>query len=122
MKSNHFLFVFIVILFFSGGTILHSQVITPFTPVYQVTQKGGIIYLANSSLGCSSNPPLAALSSTCAAGTTVAPPAGTLRDNNFTSAYIDIDGDPSTFMSSSDSLNLPSCSEITKAYLFWGAS
>ena len=122
MKSNSFLFAFIAILLFSTGTILHSQVITPFTPVYQVTQKGGIIYLANSSLGCSSNPPLAALSATCAAGTAVAAPSGVLRDNDFISAYIDVDGDPSTFMSSSDSLDLPSCSEITKAFLFWGAS
>ncbi|MEY3968102.1 MAG: hypothetical protein RL137_1007, partial [Bacteroidota bacterium] len=35
-------------------------------------------------------------------------------------SYVDIDTDPTTFMSSSDSLNLPNCSEITWAGLYWG--
>jgi gliding motility-associated-like protein/uncharacterized repeat protein (TIGR01451 family) len=35
--------------------------------------------------------------------------------------YVDIDGNASTFMSSSDSLNLNNCSEILWAGLYWGA-
>ena len=48
------------------------------------------------------------------------PPGGTSMNNNFTETYVDIDGDPSTFMSSSDSLVLPNCSEVTWAGLYWG--
>ena len=108
-------------LFLLAGSI-KAQVISTFTTVYQTTQKGGIVYLANTALGCSQNPPSVAASATCAAGTTVMPPAGVLQDNNFPAVFVDIDGDASTFMSSSDSLALPPCSQITKAYLFWGAS
>lgn len=36
--------------------------------------------------------------------------------------YVDNDVDATTFMSSSDSLDLPQCSEITWAGLYWSAS
>jgi hypothetical protein len=36
-------------------------------------------------------------------------------------SYVDIDGNPSTFMSSSDSLNLANCSEVLWAGLYWSA-
>lgn len=110
------------VLFLALVSNISAQVISTFTTVYQTTQKGGIVYLANTALGCSSNPPSVAAGVLCAAGTNVMPPAGVWQDNNFNAAFVDIDGDPSTFMSSSDSLALPACSEITKAYLFWGAS
>ena len=35
--------------------------------------------------------------------------------------YVDIDTDPSTWMSSSDSLALPACSEVSFAGLYWSA-
>ncbi len=88
-----------------------SQVITPFTVRKSITQKGGIIYLSNTS---SKAVPDNVVQNEI-------PPAGTGYDNNFTNGYVDIDGDPSTFMSSSDQLNLPTCSEISWAGLYWGA-
>lgn len=110
-------FLFLICLF----PLLHrAQVITPFSNIYQTTQKGGIVFLSNVALGCSANPPTA--TGTCATGSAEMPPSGTWRDNVFVSAYVDVDNDANTFMSSSDSLNLPSCSQISKAYLFWGAS
>ena len=48
-------------------------------------------------------------------------PQGTAKDNDFNSAYIDIDGIGSTFSSSSADLNLSTCSKITFAGLYWGA-
>lgn len=48
------------------------------------------------------------------------PPSGTGYDNNYINGYVDIDTDVSTFMSSSDQLNLPNCTEITWAGLYWG--
>ena len=115
VKLLRFLLFLCFVPFFST-----SQVITPFTSLYQTTQKGGIVFLSNVALACSANPP--ANTSTCQTGTNEMPPSGTWRDNNYNSAYVDVDGNANTFMSSSDSLNLPFCSQITKAYLFWGAS
>lgn len=118
MKNLRYLLLVVLLLSISKG--LNSQVITTFTPVYQVTQKGGIVYLANSSIGCAVNPPIASASS-CSNGVTQVPPSGSYKDNDFNGAYIDIDGDGTTVSSSSDSLNLPACSQISKAYIFWGA-
>ena len=49
------------------------------------------------------------------------PPAGTAVDNDFVQTYVDVDGDATTYMSSSDSMNLASCSNVTFAGLYWGA-
>ncbi len=91
-----------------------AQLVTPFTIRYQATQKGGIRYLANSILSCSSG-------ASCTAGRAEVPPAGSSQNNSFTMAYIDMDGNASTFSSSSDSLALPSCSQVSWAGLYWGA-
>ena len=55
--------------------------------------------------------------------TTIAqvPPSGNGVNNDFTISYVDIDNNSSTFMSSSDSLNLSDCSEILWAGLYWTA-
>jgi CshA-type fibril repeat protein len=88
-----------------------SQVITPFTVRKTITQKGGIVYLANTSSKATPDNIVQ----------NQIPPTGTGYDNNFTNAYVDIDSDATTWMSSSDQLNLASCSEITWAGLYWGA-
>jgi len=92
-----------------------AQVVRPFTTYYQTNQKGGIVYISNVSVSCGS-------ASGCAAAEAELPPAGTTQNNDFNQEYIDIDNDGATFMSSSDSLNLPACSNITYAGLFWGGS
>ncbi|MEP7375825.1 MAG: hypothetical protein ABI675_20680 [Chitinophagaceae bacterium] len=103
-----------LILFIACSIFSYCQVITPFTIRTQATQKGGIRFVSNSSVTCSGG--------TCAAGRNALPPAGTGTNNGFTMVYIDADADGSTVMSSSDSLALPGCSEITWAGLYWGAS
>ena len=88
-----------------------AQVITPFTVRKTVTQKGGILYLSNTASKAVPNNIVQ----------NEMPPSGTGYDNNFTNGYVDIDNDATTWMSSSDQLNLPNCSEITWAGLYWGA-
>ncbi|MEI7422898.1 MAG: tandem-95 repeat protein, partial [Prolixibacteraceae bacterium] len=92
-----------------------AQLITPFSIRKQVTQRGGILFLSNTS---SKAVPDNVVQNEM-------PPAGTGYDNNYTNGYVDIDGDASTFMSSSDQLSIASyfstCSEVTWAGLFWGA-
>ncbi|MFY7884752.1 MAG: hypothetical protein ACOVOV_07915, partial [Dolichospermum sp.] len=77
------------------------------------------MYLANVAVGCSSNPQTSGGS--CQTAATAAPPSGSGINNNFNQVYVDVDGDASTFQSSSDSLALPNCSNITWAGLYWGA-
>ena len=97
-----------------------AQVITPFTVRKTITQKGGIIYLSNTS---SKAVPDNVVQNEM-------PPAGTGYDNNFINGYVDIDADLSTFMSSSDKISIPNgdpsayslCSEISWAGLFWGGA
>ena len=116
MKKNYRLVILLVITCLSYT----AQVITPFSIKHQVTQKGGIVYLANVATHCAINPPSS--SGSCLSGANQAPPGGTYQDNSFNAVYVDIDGDATTYMSSSDSLNLPVCSEISWVGLFWGAS
>ena len=85
-----------------------AQIVDPFTLRYQATQKGGIQMLANAAVSCNG----------CAAANQM-PPGGTGTNNGNNQYYIDLDGLSSTFMSSSDSLNLANCSEITWAGLYW---
>lgn len=116
MKKN-LRILFIAILLFAEAK---AQVVTPFNKRFQVTQKGGIVYLSNVAVSCSSNPTISGGS--CQTAATAAPPNGTGVNNSFNQVYVDIDGDASTFQSSSDSLALPSCSQITWAGLYWGAT
>ena len=88
-----------------------SQIIDPFTIRYQNQQKGGIRLLSNVSVSCTN----------CAATTSQMPPAGNGINNNFNMTYVDTDNTTATYMSSSDSLNLPNCSEVLWAGLYWGA-
>jgi large repetitive protein len=86
-----------------------AQLVTPFSIRTQFSQKGGIRFLSNAAISCNSG---------CTA-TAQVPPGGTGQNNNFTMSYLDIDSDGTTFMSTSDSLALPTCSEISWAGLYW---
>ncbi|MFZ4455559.1 MAG: gliding motility-associated C-terminal domain-containing protein [Bacteroidales bacterium] len=89
---------------------LNAQVMKPFNIAFQKTQRGGITYLANSGLKFYSK------------DSTAMPPDAGVSNGSLYSQYIDIDNDPSTFMSSSDSLNLLDCSDISYAYLVWAGA
>ncbi|MEZ4365779.1 MAG: Ig-like domain-containing protein [Kofleriaceae bacterium] len=44
---------------------------------------------------------------------------GTARNNNFDEIYVDIDGDASTFSSSSATLDIPATADVTWAGMYW---
>ncbi|MCC6635254.1 MAG: hypothetical protein IT251_07115 [Chitinophagaceae bacterium] len=111
--SAHKKSLLVIVLFFLH-ILCYSQVVTPFTIRFQATQKGGIVFVSNSSVSCSA-------SASCTTAKNQIAPAGTGVNNSFNDAYVDVDNDATTFMSSSDSLNLPNCSEISFAGLYWGA-
>ncbi|MBK8686698.1 MAG: hypothetical protein IPN26_17880 [Bacteroidetes bacterium] len=110
--------VFITLFLFSFQWSF-GQVIKPFAVRYQATQKGGIVFLANSAVSCNANPPFAG--GACQTGTSQNPPSGSYINNSYNAAYVDIDGSSGTFQSSSDSLNLNACSQISWAGLYWEA-
>ena len=94
---------------------LSAQLIEPFDIRYGISQKGGIRMLSNVSVSCGA-------SSGCSSTQSQMPPNGSGSNEDFSSmSYVDIDSDPSTFMSSSDSLALEDCSEILWAGLYWSA-
>jgi len=84
-----------------------SQIVDPFSIRFQTNQKGGLVALANTSVGCN-----------CTANNEM-PPGGTSDNNNFSMSFVDVDSDATTFMSSGDQLDLANCSEITWAGLYW---
>ncbi|MDG1351072.1 MAG: hypothetical protein P8P80_08265, partial [Crocinitomicaceae bacterium] len=93
--------------FYSG----HSQLFEPFEIRYQNAQKGGIRFLSNVALSCSSG--------NCSSLQAQMPPSGNGANDNQNMQFVDIDSDFSTFMSTSDSLDLDNCSEVLWAGLYW---
>ena len=115
MKKGLLAFLLVSVSFIST-----AQLITNFTVRYGITQKGGITMIGNTATGCGAANG-SCLSHTCAQAHAEVPPLGVGVDNDFVQNYVDIDGNATTFMSSSDSLNLPACSLISFAGLYWGA-
>jgi len=110
MKKLHLSFILMI-----SVQLLTGQIVDPFSIRFQTSDKGGIRYISNASLSCNSS------QSGCTGARNEIPPNGTNNNNYFNSAYIDIDNDVSTFMSSSDSISLPNCSSILWAGLYWSA-
>lgn len=106
MRSLATLIVFFI------SFVSYSQLIAPFNARYTVNQKGSIRILSNVSVTCNSG-------TSCTSAKAEVPPNGSSQNGNFTMDYLDIDGNSSTFMSSSDSLNLANCSEVLWAGLYW---
>ncbi|MDQ1703249.1 MAG: large repetitive protein, partial [Frankiaceae bacterium] len=79
---------------------------------YVSSQKGSVINLGNTLETCTGAGPSC---SDAQAGT------GTKNNNDFTMDYVDIDGDASTFSSSSAQLALPPGATVTFAGLYWSA-
>ena len=107
----------LILLFVLQGFTAFSQLIDPFTIRYSTQQKGGIRFLANVAVSCDQS------GLSCANAANDLPVTGSNpQDNNdFTQQYVDVDGVATTFMSTSDSLDLPTCSEVLWAGLYWGA-
>jgi uncharacterized repeat protein (TIGR01451 family) len=100
----------------------HSQLITAFSPVKTVTQKGDITFAANSITQCTGT------GVTCTNGRAEIPPAGTTNNQTtgITIGYIDNDGSTGiaaqTFSSSSATLDMGGIAGcgVIYAYLVWG--
>jgi uncharacterized repeat protein (TIGR01451 family)/fimbrial isopeptide formation D2 family protein len=94
---------------------LALAVTTPFTVRFTTNDTGDITFAANTLM--TAGPP-----ATPQQIADVQNGVGTkLNNNDFTMTYVDVDGDPSTFNSSSSDLVMPAGSEVLFAGLYWGA-
>ncbi|MCK0159266.1 T9SS type B sorting domain-containing protein [Allomuricauda sp. F6463D] len=104
--SNRLLFTLFFITFVS---LTRAQLSVPFEPRLpgdNIMVKGDLVYVANNIVSVASNPN--------------ADYNGSASNQGVNMNYIDIDGDSSTFSSSSAELNAPSCSAVVYAGLYWG--
>ncbi|MDR3107593.1 MAG: hypothetical protein LBU05_05290, partial [Bifidobacteriaceae bacterium] len=97
---------------FRGADAAPPPKTAEFTIAYSTNANGAIITIGNSLLTCPD-----AVGAPCldARG------GGSWDNNSFRMVDIDVDGDPSTYNSSSSQLNLPDGAKVLFAGLFWGA-
>jgi gliding motility-associated-like protein/uncharacterized repeat protein (TIGR01451 family) len=102
------------LLFFAGTNSLHAQVVEDFGIRHQTQQNGGIQFLANTSLYCGTG-------NQCVQAQNALPITGFPQDDNndHDMVYFNSDSDSQTWSSSSDSLSLGICAEISFAGLYW---
>ncbi|MFK7781699.1 T9SS type B sorting domain-containing protein [Psychroserpens sp.] len=107
MKRPTFSRIAIIVMLLCFGLQLHSQNYEPFTPRFNQDLKGDIVLIGNNILGPDNN----------------AFNDNSVYNHNVDMQYIDIDGDASTFSSSSADLEIPNpnCYRIIYAGLYWGA-
>lgn len=107
MKRPTFSRIAIIVMLLCFGLQLHSQNYEPFNPRFNQDLKGDIVLIGNNILGPDNN----------------AFNNNSVYNHNVDMQYIDIDGDASTFSSSSADLDIPNpnCYRIIYAGLYWGA-
>lgn len=92
----------------------------PFNIRYEATFRGDIALIGNSLLACLPGSLADVNSNTCENAQAGVGGTG-IDNNNFDMRYLDIDGDATTFNSSSANLTMPAGAQITFAALYWGA-
>lgn len=98
----------------------HAQVIRSFTPRFTTDTKGRMVFVSNNIITTKQKsggnaPVYMQAPPSCPASSFLCKNDG---ENN---TNIDIDGDPTTFNSSSASITLPDCSGVAYAALYWSA-
>ena len=88
-----------------------AQVARSFTPRFNAQTAGDVTLIGNTLMTCVAGGQCAGAQ---AGGT------GNVNNQNFTMAYVDVDGDPTTFASSTATLNLPPGATVLFAGLYWG--
>ncbi|WP_407557803.1 T9SS type B sorting domain-containing protein [Winogradskyella sp. 4-2091] len=109
MKKPTFSRIVLIALLLILGEQLYSQNLVPFSPRYDEAIKGDMLLIGNSNVGLHVSNPYNGDNS---------------NDSLNAAVYVDIDGDPTTFNSSSADLDVPSddsCYQIVYAGLYWSA-
>ena len=106
-KPTYVTYVITILLLLIFGLQVNAQNYIPFAPRFDQDVKGDIILIGNNILGPDNN----------------AFNDNSVYNHNVNMQYIDIDGDATTFSSSSADLDIPNpqCYQIIHASLYWGA-
>lgn len=88
-----------------------AQIARSFTPRFNTQTAGDITLIGNTLMTCVAGGQCAGAQ---AGGN------GNVNNQNFTMAYVDVDGDPTTFASSTATLSLPPGATVLFAGLYWG--
>ena len=109
-------FKLLIVIFVVICSLSSAQIVQNFNSIYSTTTQGNIVFVSNAILTCSTTP------GDIGAPDCVDAQNGASRNNNLHKMiYIDIDGDPSTFNSSSADFTLAPGANVLFAGLFWGA-
>ena len=88
-----------------------AQVVRAFTPRFSASQHGNFTMVGNTIMSCNGT-------GACANGRNGT--GASVNNDDFTMVYVDADGDPVTFASSSATLTLPAGATVDWAGLYWG--
>jgi uncharacterized repeat protein (TIGR01451 family) len=91
-----------------------AQIARPFTPRFSANDRGDILLVGNTLMSCSGN------GNSCNRARNGT--GNATNNNDWNMQYVDIDGDGSTFNSSSASLTIPPGASVVWAGLYWGGS
>ena len=109
MKKPTFSRITIVVVMLLLGQLTFAQNLIPFSPRFDEALKGDILLIGNSNVGLHPTNPYN---------------GNATNDGTNAAVHVDIDGDPSTFNSSSADLDVPSdngCYQIVYAGLYWSS-
>ncbi|MBT0993303.1 tandem-95 repeat protein [Cellulomonas sp. DKR-3] len=105
-----------------GGSLPASAAnIAPFTPVFSTNAHGTVLMAANTLMTCSTTSGTGSGTCATARASNDVSLTSTVRNNNFTGAFVDVLADgATTFNSSSARLTVPDDSSVLFAALVWG--
>jgi uncharacterized repeat protein (TIGR01451 family) len=119
-KKHHWIVCFTLLLFI--GILMPtslSAATRAFSPRFSANSNGDIYLIGNTAMTCNSG--AGALNNAACANARAGIGTGTqLNNNDYSMIFVDIDGDGTTFQSSSANLAMPSGSTVLWAGLYWG--
>ena len=102
----------------ASAAVSPNPIVRPFSVRYAINTNGDIAMAANTLLTC----PTGALETQTHVSCADVQTGGFGDDNYFDMRYVDVDGDASTFDSSSANLTVPAGATVLFAGLYWGAA
>jgi uncharacterized repeat protein (TIGR01451 family) len=105
--------VFAILALIASAGSAQAQVARAFTTRFTTQTTGTLTLIGNTLMTCPATDGQCANAQGGGGG-------GNVNNQNFSMRYVDVDGDPSTFASSTATLSLPSGSTVLWAGLYWG--
>ncbi len=110
--------VVVAVTVLSGATAAQAAITSPFTSVFSQNTTGDIMLRGNTLMTCQTAVAGCTAARNTAGGGATANAA--LDDNAYWMVYVDADGDPTTFNSSSSTVDMPANATVLYAALVWG--